>query len=77
MHAEPLARAAAEHGSVHRTGAATIDVLAFPGPAEHAFRAGIARDHPSGSSDACCVSVSMVMVSPELISVCGGSERLK
>ncbi|MGY4359687.1 hypothetical protein ACVW0J_006180 [Bradyrhizobium sp. i1.7.7] len=31
----------------------------------------------SGASEACCVSVSMVMVSPEAISICGDSERLK
>jgi hypothetical protein len=31
----------------------------------------------SGSSEACWVNVSTVMVSPEAISACGGSERLK
>ena len=48
VHAEPFAGAAAEHGGIHRTGAATIDVLPSCGPAEHAFGAGIARDHPFG-----------------------------
>ena len=46
MHAEPLARTAAEHRSVHRAGAAAIHVLAILGPGEHAFCPRIAGDHP-------------------------------
>ena len=48
VHAKSFAGAAAEHAGIHRTRAATIDVLPVPCPAEHAFSAGIARDHQLG-----------------------------
>ena len=45
VHAEPLARAAAEHRRVHRAGAAPVHVLPIPGPGEHVFGAGVASNH--------------------------------
>ncbi|MET4831468.1 hypothetical protein ABIF44_000875 [Bradyrhizobium japonicum] len=48
VHAESFPGAATEHARVHRTSAATIDVLPVPRPAEHAFSTGIARDHHLG-----------------------------
>ena len=78
MHAEPLAGAAAVDRCIHRAGAAPVDILRIVRSSRTRFRR---RRSPviirSGSSEACCVRVSIVMVSPELISVCGGSERLK
>ena len=45
MDAEPLAGAASEERSVHRPGAAAVDILALPRPQEDVLGAGIARDH--------------------------------
>ena len=46
MNAEPFAGAAAEDRRVHGSGAAPVDAFGLPGPKKHAFRAGVAGDHP-------------------------------
>ena len=72
---KPFAGATAVNRRIHRAGAAAVDALALAASSETRFPR---RRSPaiirSGSSEACWVKVSTVMVSPEAISTCGFSD---